>query len=872
MTDTNTPMMLQYRRAKAELDKGTILFFRLGDFFEMFFDDALTAAPLLDVALTKRQGIPMCGVPFHAVNLYAAKLLKSGFKVALCDQLEDPKLTNKLVQRGITAVLTPGTLLEENMLQSQQANYLAGIHRAGGLCGLAFLELSTGEFWMEDAPSPAAICEDLALQAPAEVLVSESLAGDAAFMEGLRAALPACPVTVRDDWTFEPATADDGLCRHFGVSSLEGFGCAGHPAASGAAGALLHYVTQDLRRNADHVRRLQFRAPADAMILDESTLANLDLLKSRSGPRSDAPTSLLQALDETKTPMGSRLLRDWIVRPLRAREAIVDRLDAIEALLRDRHGLAAFRASLGPVRDIERLIARLSAGSGNARDLRALATSLAPLPTLRQALTDMAGIPAVPPAVAPESVPPPRPSRLLAALAADIHPQTELVELLDRALVDDPPIAIKEGGLIRAGYSLELDDLRSAATSGRQWIADMQAREIQRTGIKSLKIKHTGPFGYFIEVTKANLAQVPPDYERKQTLVTCERFVTPELKDYESRILNADERAIALETQLFLDLRARAAALADPIQSAARAIAAADVLAALSHVSATYRYVRPDIEDGGPIHIVDGRHPVVERMPESERFVPNDTLLDNDSNRLLIITGPNMAGKSTFIKQVALLVIMAHIGCFIPAKSARIALTDRVFTRVGAGDDIARGRSTFMVEMQETANILNNATAASLIVLDEIGRGTSTFDGISIAWSVAEYIHNVLRAKTLFATHYHELTDIALTLPGVKNYNILVSERGGHISFLRKIAPGAADKSYGIQVAHLAGLPRTVVQRAKEILANLEENELEPDASPRLARTNPRVRRPDPAAAVRQLALFDLEGANDTPPAKDEEA
>lgn len=844
MTDTNTPMMLQYRRAKAELDSDTVLFFRLGDFFEMFFDDAVLGSELLGVALTKRQGVPMCGVPYHAVNLYAAKILRAGRKVALCDQLEDPAAAKGIVQRGITAILTPGTLLEDTMLEASRANYLAGIHRSGGLYGLAFLELSTGEFWMEDAPSADAILGDIALQAPAEVLVSESLSADVEFLSALRAA-GSFPVTVRDDWTFEPATADDGLCRHFGVASLDGFGGAGHPAASGAAGALLHYVVQDLRRNADHVRRIRFRPPSDAMILDEATLANLDLLKSRSGPRPDAPTSLLQALDSTRTPMGSRLLRDWILRPLRTLAPIVARHDAIASFLHDRRGLSAFRDALAPVRDIERLLARLSSGSGNARDLRALAASLAPLPAIRDALAAAARNPAD------------APSALLADLAAQIAPQDELVALLESALVDEPPATTKEGGIIRPGYSPELDQLRAAATDGRQWLADMQTREIQRTGIKSLKIKYNHVFGYFIEVTKTNLAQVPPDYQRKQTMANGERFITPELKDYESRILGAEERATALETELFLQLRDKAAALAPPIQQAARAIAQADVLGALAHVADAYRYVRPTMLPDGPIRIRDGRHPVVERMPESDRFVPNDTDLDTDANRLLIVTGPNMAGKSTYIKQVALLVIMAHIGSYVPAREAEIALCDRVFTRVGAGDDIARGRSTFMVEMQETANILNNATSASILVLDEIGRGTSTFDGISIAWSVAEYIHDTLRAKTLFATHYHELTDIALTLPGVKNYNILVSEAGGRISFLRKIVPGAADKSYGIQVAHLAGLPPAVVQRAKEILANLEENELTADAAPRLAQPNPRVKRPNPAEAVRQLNLFD---------------
>ena len=786
----STPMMLQYRRAKASLSPGTLLFFRLGDFYEMFFDDALEGSELLGLTLTKRQGVPMCGIPYHAAEMYLGKLLKAGRKVALCDQMEDPALAKGLVKREVTSIVTPGTVLSESVLDAGKSNYLAGVHRSGKAWGLAMLELSTGEFWMEETGSAEAACADLALQSPAEVIVPESLHRDAGFA-----------------------------------------------AALAAAGALLHYVTHDLRRSAAHVRGIRFRAPGDAMALDEATLANLDLVESRMPPRTDAPTTLLGVLDTTRTPMGTRLLRSWIVRPLRSLEGIAARHDSLDALLGSPRKLEELRAGLGKVKDVERLLGRLGSGTGNARDMRALAGSLGAVPGLKAVLGAFEG-------------------GRLDALKGEIGEERELVELLERALVDEPPLSVKEGGIIREGYNAELDELRDAATHGKQWLAEMQAREIERTGIKSLKIRYNRVFGYFIEVTKSNLGQVPEDYIRRQTLATGERFVTPELKEYENKIRGAEEHATALEYELFQELREAVNARAAAMQRTAAALAEVDALAALAERADTCRYVRPTMLEKGEIFIKDGRHPVVERFPESGRFVPNDTRLDTDGRRLVILTGPNMAGKSTYIKQVALIAIMAQMGSFVPAEEARIAVSDRVFTRVGAGDDISRGRSTFMVEMQETANILNNATEQSLIILDEIGRGTSTFDGISIAWAVAEHLHNVVRAKTLFATHYHELTDIALTLPGVKNCNVLVSEDRDRIVFLRKIGEGAADKSYGIAVANLAGLPASVVGRAKEILANLEESELSDIGQPKLAKANPRVRRPNPAEAVRQLSLF----------------
>jgi len=831
-----TPMMAQYRRAKAEIDPGTILFFRLGDFYEMFFEDAVVASDILGIALTKRQSVPMCGIPYHAADLYLAKLLRAGKKVALCDQMEDPALAKGIVKREVTGIVTPGTVLTDSVLDAARPNYLAGLHRLGKIFGLAMLDLSTGDFWMEESADADALFDDLARYAPPEVILSESLHADERFLNALQAA-GAHAVTAREDWIFDPATSVDGLCRHLGVQSLDGFGGEGHPAAAAAAGALLYYVTRDLRRTAAHVRRIRFRAAADAMMLDESTLSNLDLVASRGSSRSDAPTTLLQALDSTRTAMGSRLLRDWLVRPLQNLPAIVARHDAVESFLNNRRDLDTLRGILSEIKDLERLLSRLSSGSGNARDVRALGASLARLPALKDALA------------APSA-------DRLRELAGAVEPQDGLVAHIDRALVDEPPMAIKEGGVIRKGFHAGLDELRSAAHDGKQWIAELQAREIERTGIKSLKIRFNKVFGYFIEVTKSNLAQVPDDYIRKQTVVNGERFITPELKECEHKILGAEDKSIALEYELFLELRGEVIAHTAAIQQTAAAVAEIDVLAAFAERALACRYVRPAMTADGALSIRDGRHPVVELLPESGRFVPNDTRLDTADNQLLIITGPNMAGKSTYIRQVALIVIMAQMGCFVPAAEAEIGVVDRVFTRVGAGDDIARGRSTFMVEMQETANILNNATPRSLIVLDEIGRGTSTFDGISIAWSVAEYLHNhaEVKAKTLFATHYHELTDIALTLSGVKNYNVLVSEKDDRIVFLRKIVPGAADKSYGIQVARLAGLPLEVVTRAKDILANLEEQELSEAGQPKLAQ--PRARKPR-IADTDQLSLFD---------------
>jgi DNA mismatch repair protein MutS len=833
MSDTLTPMMAQYRRLRAELPPETILFFRLGDFYEMFFDDARNAAPLLDITLTRRQNVPMCGVPYHAAEGYIARLVRAGRKVAICEQMEDPAKAKGLVSRELTRIVTPGTAIEEGVLEARASNYLCALCAHGGRIGVAGLELSTGALWIEDCAHAAAAQEVLAACAPSEVLRPDD-AG-----EELPAPPAGAAVTPIDGWRFAADVARETLTRHFGVLSLDGFGVEEDAAGVCAAGAALDYVVRDLRRDAGHVRRLEVRRAPDYLLIDEATAGNLELVASRSGPR--GPT-LLGVLDATRTAMGARRMREWLLRPLARGEAIRARHDAVETLVNAAPRRETLRARLGEVRDLERLIARLSAGSGNARDLRGLEQSLGVLPELR--------------ALAEEA--PGAAGAALRALAAEIEPLPELRGRIERALVDEPPLPVKEGGMIRPGYHPELDALRNAAAEGRDWIARFQAGEQQRTGIKSLKIRHNRVFGYYIEITRSNLAQVPEGYIRKQTMANAERFITEELKQQENRILGAHDRAVALEFELFTELRAAAAAEAAAIQRSAAALAALDVFAALADRAVFLGYTRPRMNGGGALVIRDGRHPVIETLPGAERFVPNDTRLDDREHQLIILTGPNMAGKSTYIRQVALIVILAQMGSFVPAAEAEIGVVDRLFTRVGASDDLARGRSTFLVEMQETARILNSATPRSLIVLDEIGRGTSTFDGISIAWAVAEYLHNEprVKAKTLFATHYHELADLALTLPGVQNYNVQVRERGDRIVFLRKVAPGAADKSYGIQVARLAGLPVPVIDRAREILANLEEGEFGDTGQPRLARRNPRRPAARGTADEGQMQLF----------------
>ena len=825
-SDNLTPLMRQYRRMKSEIDPDVILMFRLGDFYEMFFEDAQEAAPILGVVLTRRNGYPMCGIPYHALDTYLAKMVRANRKVAICDQMEDPALAKGIVRREVTRVVTPGTVTEDTVLTAAESAYIVSLALHGKTFGAAWLDLSTGEFLAEEHAARTTLVDTLRRVRPRECLLSDE--ADPVLAEAAAEAGISC-VTRTDAWRYELDAAHDALIRHFHVASLECFDCEKRPAVIRAAGALLHYVRDRLRRSVDHVRALRLSRPDGFLLLDEATCAHLDLLPVRGRP---VDITLFGVLDSTRTPMGARRLQQWIARPLCRIDAIRARHDAVAAFCADRAALNSVRDLLKGVRDLERLIGKVSLGRATPRDLLAIASSLDAVPALRTALGDSS----------------------LSALAAGLQPLPEIVARIRSTLVDDPPATLVDGGVVREGFSKELDDLRAMAADGRAWIARYQAEQIERTGIKTLKIRHNSVFGYTIEVSTGQLGNVPPDYQRKQTIANGERFVTPELKRYEEQISTARDRSILLEDQYFQELRAAVAAEIDPIQRTASALADIDVLAALADRALALGYVRPELVDEPVLDLHDSRHPVVEQLPDAERFVPNDVLLDGDANRLVIITGPNMAGKSTYIRQAAMIVVMAQMGSFVPAASARIGLADRVFTRVGASDDLARGRSTFMVEMQETANILHNATARSLVVLDEIGRGTSTFDGISIAWAVAEHLHNVIGARTLFATHYHELTDLSMTLPGAKNYCVLVREQRGGIAFLRRIVPGAADKSYGIAVAQLAGMPAPVVERSMEILANLEESETTRDGGSTLAR--PRNHRSTLTPDNRQMLLF----------------
>lgn len=790
-------MMRQYLALKREIPEGAILMFRLGDFYEMFGEDARIASPILGATLTHRNGNPMCGVPYHALDSYLAKLIRAGKTAALCDQVEDPRTAKGLVRREITRIVTPGTVTEDGILDETANNYVAAIGRDGkNVSALALLDLATGDFCVEEYPDEAKLAEALERFRPAEVMKE----------------------TEENAWTFSFDAASEALTRHFKVFTLDGFGLTGRVAAISAAGALLHYVGTTLRHSLAHVRKIRILSAGDSLVLDAPAIRNLQLIP---GGEISREASLLGILDVTCTAMGARTLRNWIVQPLADPARINERLDIVERFVRDRFALTSLRRTLAIVRDMERLIARVDSGRANPRDMRALADSLRAVPSLDEE------------------------TRAAAAGKQDFAfvPQNEIVDLLDRAIADDPPALMNAGGYIAPGFDAELDELRSLATEGHEWMANYQAREQERTGIPKLKVRHVAAFGFMIEIPKSFVSRVPPDYIRRQTLTTGERYVTEELKEHERKVLGAQERAMAREQQLFAEVAERVAQKTPEIQSTAAEIGRLDAILSLSDRALSAGYVRPVVDASDALEIVDGRHPVVEQLPDAEPFVPNSTNLDCSANQVMLITGPNMAGKSTYIRQVAVIAIMAHMGSFVPAASMHIGVLDRVFTRIGAGDDLARGRSTFLVEMQETANILNNATSRSLIVLDEIGRGTSTFDGMSIAWSVAEYLTGRpgCKPKTLFATHYHELTDLEGARSGVRNYNVRVKEEGGRIVFLRRIAPGAAEKSFGIHVGAMAGLPTEVVTRAGEILKNLEESDLDINGRPTRRSTRRRL-------------------------------
>ena len=815
--------MAQYVAMRRSLPEDVVLFFRLGDFYEMFFEDAQRAAATLNVALTKRHDVPMCGVPHHAAQGYIAKLVKAGIRVAIGEQTSTP-IPGKLVEREISQIISAGTVDDTNLLDDTRHNYLASVCYIGKRYGLACADHTTGEFTVAEFPDKIQLEDELKRLSPSEIIIPDDQLNQ---LGGIAHCMP------YDGYAFIAEQAEHQLKSHFKVQSFDGFGCAGMTASTSAAGAILHYLIHQLRRSCDHLLKLSVRDNEAYVMIDAASQNNLDLVESRSGKKH----TLLHALDCTATPMGARKLRDWILHPLRDLTPLLARQDLIAAFLEQPYLLSQCRDSLKKIRDIERTTGRLSQGSGTPRDLQSLGLSLAQIPTLKEDLSAVAD------------------STILARQLLDTMDNfDELVDLLERALVDEPPAKLADGGIIRDGYCPALDAYRAASRDGKQWIAQLQESERKRSGIDTLKIKFNNVFGYFIEVSKAKAELVPEDYQRKQTMANVERFITPELKKVESKVLGADERSKQLEVDEFAKLRAQIAQHLDALQSTADALATLDVLLGLAETAQLFQHTRPLLDDSTELAIVEGRHPVLEQTLVDEKFVPNDTLLEPKSSRLLILTGPNMAGKSTYIRQVALITLMAQIGAYVPAKSAHIGLVDRIFCRVGASDDIARGQSTFMVEMNETSLIINNASEKSLVILDEIGRGTATFDGLSIAWSIAEHLHDELKSRTLFATHYHELTDLSNTREAIENYNVAVREWNDEIIFLRKILPGSADKSYGIQVAKLAGLPDTIVDRAKDILSHLEMNSSKPDAKKKPKAKNTKATMPETQAP--QMDLF----------------
>ena len=831
MSGTTTPMMAQYLAMRKGLPADIILFYRLGDFYEMFFEDAKTAAPILNVALTKRGGTPMCGVPYHAAQNYIARLLKAGKRVAIAEQTSEA-IPGKLVEREISRILTAGSIDDLTLLDDQRPNYLAALSKSKSSYGLAAIDHTTGEFIIAEFIDPAQLLDELARICPSELLIPDHQISD--FSENHPHALP------YDGYTFLPEHAVDLLIKHFNVHSLDGFGCANLSAASAAAGAALHYLIHQLRRPCEHLNPPRLLENGRHVLIDQASQRNLDLIDSRSGPKH----TLLAVLDRTQTPMGARLLRSWLLHPLREIETLTARQENIAALLAEPFLLSKARESLKNIRDIERTTSRLSQNSGNPRDLQSLCISLKQVPALKDDLSSLFLS---------------KNNNHQSTILTHLHPLPQLTEILEAALSDEPPANIKDGNIIRDGHSPELDELRSAARGGKDWIARLQEDERKRTGIDSLKIKFNNVFGYFIEITTSQLAKVPEDYTRKQTMSNAERYITPALKEMENKVLGAEERSKQLEYELFLGLRQQVVTHLRPLQETAAAIAEIDVLCALAETAQLHRHTRPTLTQGTELIISNGRHPVLEQTLTETKFVPNDTELLPESSRLHILTGPNMAGKSTYIRQLALITLMAQIGAYVPADAATIGLVDRIFCRVGASDDLSRGQSTFMVEMSETALILNHATEKSLVILDEIGRGTATFDGLSIAWAVAEHLHDEVKCRTLFATHYHELTDLANTREAVTNHNVAVREWNEEIIFLHKILPGPADKSYGIQVARLAGLPKPVLARAKAILSHLEMNSTKPDTKEK--HPKPKTTKLEdnlPQANSPQMNLFDF--------------
>jgi DNA mismatch repair protein MutS len=833
MSASVTPAMRQYLDAKQQ-HRDAILFFRMGDFYEMFYEDALVAARALELTLTSRSKdanggrIPMCGVPFHAVDGYIARLVHKGFRVAICDQIEDPRKAKGLVKREVVRVVSPGTLTDANYLDAREPAFLMAVAAGpGAATGVALLDLSTGEFTAAEYASnegDQALADEIALLRPREIVVPDG--------SELPAAISSAGVSITpiEPWSFDIESARRTLIDQLRVASLDGFGLARHVRAATAAGALVHYLRGTQKVDLAHVRSITYRERADALLIDPTTLKHLEILEGAEGGREG---SLLHQLDRTVTSMGSRLLRGWLLRPLLSIERIRDRLDAVEELAYRTTDRGKFRDAIKGVQDLERLTARTALGTASPRDLVGLKRSLDAIPRVRTVLAELH-------------------APLIQSLVAELDELADIRHLIETTLIDDPPPIAREGGFTRDNVDRELDELRVISRSGKQIIAEMESGERARTGIASLKVRYNRVFGYYIEVSKSNLHAVPSDYLRKQTIAGGERFITPALKEYEEKVLGADERIIERELEIFDRLRGQVSAEAPRIQASARALASLDVLAALAEGAAVNNYTKPYVHDGDELVALDARHPVVELRTGSAggAFVPNDVALNGTTCQLVILTGPNMGGKSTYLRQTALLSVMAQAGAFVPAREAKIPIVDRIFARVGASDNIARGQSTFMIEMQETANILHSASSRSLIVLDEIGRGTATFDGLSIAWAVAEHLATGQRArpKTLFATHYHELTDLADATPGVANFHVAAREWKDDIVFLRKIRPGRSDRSYGIQVARLAGLPDSVIRRARDILSALERDELARGGRPSVSST--------PSEPQRQLGLF----------------
>ena len=805
-----TPMMQQYMKTKEEY-KDCILFYRLGDFYEMFFEDALTASKELEITLTgKNCGLeeraPMCGVPYHAVDGYLTRLVSKGHKVAICEQVEDPKLAKGIVKREVVRIVTPGTNLNTQALDETKNNYIMCIVYLADHYGLSVADVSTGDYFVTELDSSRKLLDEIAKFSPSEIVCNEPFYMSGNDLDDLKNRLGIAIYSL-DSWYFDDISCERVLKDHFKVNALEGLGLADYNCGMIAAGALLSYLYETQKTSLSHLTGIISYTTGKYMLLDSSTRRNLELCETLREKQKRG--SLLWVLDKTKTAMGARTLRAYIEQPLICKEEIVKRLDAVDELKNNAIAREEIREYLSPVYDLERLISKITYQSANPRDLTAFQNSLEMLPHIKYILEEMS-------------------SPLLKELHEELDPLEELYSLLKESIIDEPPLAMKEGGIIRSGYSEEVDRLRNAKTEGKTWLAQLEAEEREKTGIKNLKIKYNKVFGYYLEVTNSYQDLVPDYYTRKQTLTNAERYIIPKLKELEDTILGAEDKLYALEYELYCKVRDTIAKEVVRIQKTAKAIAKIDVFSALSLVAERNNYVRPKINEKGVIDIKGGRHPVVEKMIPNDMFIDNDTYLDDKKNRVSIITGPNMAGKSTYMRQSALIVLMAQIGSFVPAKSANIGIVDRIFTRVGASDDLASGQSTFMVEMTEVANILRNATSKSLLILDEIGRGTSTFDGLSIAWAVVEHISNakLLGAKTLFATHYHELTELEGKIDSVNNYCIAVKEKGDDIVFLRKIVKGGADKSYGIQVAKLAGVPESVISRAKEIVSELSDADI----------------------------------------------